>query len=432
MGHRIMSFETFTDKPESECNKRLSSENFSFDDANKRPKQDFVPSDGPFFSVNPNAFVCASGDLDSSSPWFTSKPSTEVIPDSLPVHFDNCEKSSQFNSREQNFFPIYGYVPRKAVPVGLNHQADIPELNAPDSIEDDSDKWIQTFILPNPDMDSVADNEECDCVDMRSVRCIRQHITEKRENLKNKLGMEKFMQLGFGDMGEEVAVTWDPQDEKLFAEVVRSNPSSFTKNFWDILPLAFPDKCKRDFVSYYFNVYMLRKRAGQNRSDPLYIDSDDDEWEGSEDRYEYDDAIEMDEEEGEDGEEREEEEEEGDEDDELEEEGGSGLESPIDHSNNHTCQGDDLDLGSDVVEESHETRDGKEDVFSEKIDGSRGLGTGVEIGLGFDVQDDSCTSFDVQHNQLAWDIGFDKAKIDELLPTCNVIEEVFGEGSCEK
>jgi len=95
-------------------------------------------------------------------------------------------------------------------------------------------------------------------------------------------------------MGEEVALTWDPQDEKLFAEVVRSNPASFTKNFWDILPLAFPDKCKREFVSYYFNVYMLRKRASQNRSDPLYINSDDDEWEAIEERVESEAELEMD------------------------------------------------------------------------------------------------------------------------------------------
>lgn len=34
----------------------------------------------------------------------------------------------------------------------------------------------------------------------------------------------------------------------------------------------------RDLVSYYFNVFILRKRAKQNRFDPLNIDSDNDEW----------------------------------------------------------------------------------------------------------------------------------------------------------
>ncbi|XP_078164503.1 uncharacterized protein LOC144559359 [Carex rostrata] len=199
--------------------------------------------------------------------------------------------------------------------------------------------------------------------------------------------MEKFIQLGFGDMGEEVALTWDPQDEELFAEVVRSNPASFMKFFWDVPPLAFPEKCKCDFVSYYFNVYMLRKRAGQNRSDPLYINSDDDKWEASKERCESDDEIDM------------------EKDDEHEEE-----------------QEEVEEDGSEV----EETGDEKEDVLPEKTDGSRVL------GLGLDIQEDSCTSFEVQHNQLAWDIGYELAKKDELLPTFDVIEKVFGKGSGDK
>lgn len=368
------------------------------------------------FSVMPDAHAYGSFNPDSSLPWFACKPSREETLDSQPVYPDNYEKASQLNSREESFFPIYECAPRKAIPVGTNHQADIPKFNAEVSVENDSDKWIHACFLPNPDLDPVWDGKECDCVDMGSIRCIRQHIIEVRENMKKKLGMEKFIELGFGDMGEEVALTWDPQDEKLFAEVVRSNPASFTKNFWDILPLAFPDKCKRDFVSYYFNVYILRKRAGQNRSDPLYIDSDDDEWEASEERFESEDEIEM---------EKEEEHEEELEDDDCEEDG-SGLESSVGQPSNVTCQGDDIGLGSDVIEEAEETGDEKEDVLPEKTDGSRGL------GLGLDIQDDSCTSFEVEHNQLAWDMGFEHAKRDELLPTFDVIEEVFGKGSCDE
>jgi hypothetical protein len=248
---------------------------------------------------------------------------------------------------------------------------------------------------------------------MGSIRCIRQHIIEMRDKIKKKIGMEMFIQLGLDDMGEEVGISWDPQDEKLFAEVVRSNPASFTKNFWNILPLAFPDKCKREFVSYYFNVYILRKRAGQNRSDPLYIDSDDDEWETTEERFESVDELEMEKEEGQEDEYEDEEDEE-----EEEEEDGSGLESSVDYTNDITCQGDDIGLDSDVIEEEEgQTGYEKEDVLPEKTYESRGL------GLGLDVQDDSCTSFDMQHNEMTWDIGF------ELLPTYDVIKEVFGKGS---
>jgi ELM2 domain len=351
-----------------------------------------------------NAYVSDYYNSDSSQPWFAYQPSREETLDCLPLYPDNYEKASQINSTEESFFPIYECAPRKAIPVGSNYQADIPEFNEEALIKDDLDKWIRDGFLANSDLDPVWDGEECDCVNMGSIRCIRLHIIEVRENMKKNLGMEKFIQLGFGDMGEEVALTWDPQDEKLFAEVVRSNPASFTKNFWDILPLAFPDKCKRELVSYYFNVYILRKRASQNRSDPLYINSDDDEWEAIEERVESEDELEMDNEE--------------EQEDSGEEEDGSGLESSVDQPSNVTCQGDNVGLSSDVIEEADETGDGKDHVLPERTDSSRGLRLGI--------QDDSCMSFEVQHDQLARDIG----KKDELLSTFDVIEEVFGKESC--
>ena len=47
--------------------------------------------------------------------------------------------------------------------------------------------------------------------------------------------------------------------------------------------MVFPSRTKKDIVSYYFNVFMLKVRAEQNRLDPRNIDSDDDEWQGSDD-----------------------------------------------------------------------------------------------------------------------------------------------------
>ncbi|KAJ6734803.1 DNA BINDING PROTEIN [Salix purpurea] len=83
-------------------------------------------------------------------------------------------------------------------------------------------------------------------------------------------------------MGEVIANKWTGEEEQAFHEVVLSNPVSLRKNFWDHLPSTFPSRTKKELVSYYFNVFMLQKRADQNRFDPLNIDSDDDEWQKNE------------------------------------------------------------------------------------------------------------------------------------------------------
>lgn len=144
-----------------------------------------------------------------------------------------------------------------------------------------------TCVIPMPDNEATAkfcyeNVGHCKCLDHGSIRCIRQHVTEAREKLRQNLGLEVFSELGFCDMGEEVAEKWTEEEEIAFHNVVLSNPMSLGKNFWDHLPAAFPSRTKKDFVSYYSNVFMLRKRAEQNRVDPVYIDSDDDEWQTTE------------------------------------------------------------------------------------------------------------------------------------------------------
>ncbi|EPS62161.1 hypothetical protein M569_12631, partial [Genlisea aurea] len=120
----------------------------------------------------------------------------------------------------------------------------------------------------------------CSCPNRGSMRCVQQHVKEARERLLNSVGDEKFLQLGFLDMGEEVASNWTPDEERLFHEIVFSNPKSRGRNFWSCLRDAFPHSTMKELVSYYFNVFMLRRRAVQNRSFVLEIDSDDDdvEW----------------------------------------------------------------------------------------------------------------------------------------------------------
>ncbi|CAL0312206.1 unnamed protein product [Lupinus luteus] len=197
---------------------------------------------------------------------------------------------------------------RKPVPVGPNHQAVIPvwtgKLNKisnfgiynddnPSSAlvsihpaHDNEERLMGTRVLPMPDSSLYysakcnKDGEgrsECNCLDQSSIRCVRHHVREARENMKKSLGMENFVNLGFCDMGEDVALKWSEEDGEFFHEVVYSNPASVGINFWNHLSAAFPARTNKEIVSYYFNVFILRRRAAQNRSRFLDIDSDDDE-----------------------------------------------------------------------------------------------------------------------------------------------------------
>ena len=143
-----------------------------------------------------------------------------------------------------------------------------------------------TCIIPMPNTkpclsiryEAARGRIDCGCLDEGSVRCVRQHILEAREELLKSVGHEKFVNLGFYDMGEEVSCKWAKEEERVFHEVVYSRPVSLGQNFWKHLAQVFPDRTTKEIVNYYFNVFMLRKRAAQNRSNPLDIDSDDDEF----------------------------------------------------------------------------------------------------------------------------------------------------------
>lgn len=139
---------------------------------------------------------------------------------------------------------------------------------------DNEEKWMGTCIIPMPDSNSFAHNidqvgrgiMDCDCLDEGSIRCVQQHVMEAREKLLKSLGHEKFVKLGLCDMGEEVSCKWSEEEEQVFHEVVYSNPFSLGRNFWKQLSSVFPSRTKKEIVSYYFNVFVLRRRAVQNRS----------------------------------------------------------------------------------------------------------------------------------------------------------------------
>ncbi|KAK4788592.1 hypothetical protein SAY86_019911 [Trapa natans] len=174
--------------------------------------------------------------------------------------------------------------PPQKVPVGPQFQAKVPDW---DGLTSESDsKWLGISIWPlerteyrgliERDPIGKGRQDSCGCQFQGSAECIRFHIAEKRGKVKLELG-SAFYRLKLDNMGEEVELSWSDAEQKRFSAIVKSNPQSQDKCFWDHLFKAFCNKGREELVSYYFNVFLLKRRAYQNRFALDNIDSDDEE-----------------------------------------------------------------------------------------------------------------------------------------------------------
>ncbi|WMV11459.1 hypothetical protein MTR67_004844 [Solanum verrucosum] len=176
---------------------------------------------------------------------------------------------------------------KKIASIGSEFQADIPEWNK-DIYESDS-KWLgnriwpldkneQSRILIERDPAGKGRVDTCGCEYAGSYDCIRFHLSEKRKKLKVELG-SAFYHWKFDCMGEKVALSWTSKDKQKFHDIAKSIPLSEDESFsyWPDLFKFFPHKSRESLVSYYFNVFNLRRIGQQNRMNTCYVDSDDDE-----------------------------------------------------------------------------------------------------------------------------------------------------------
>lgn len=179
---------------------------------------------------------------------------------------------------------------RDRVPVGADHQAEVPEWTG-ETYESDS-KWLGRKVWPlekrerNNNLIEIerigkGRQDSCGCAYPGSEECVRFHISEKRRRLKLEIGMG-FYHWKFDKMGEEVGYCWSKEEEKEFHDIVKSNTCIHGKDFWEKLAKNFPSKNKESLVSYYFNVFLLQQRAQQNRATPNELNSDEEEDSGFE------------------------------------------------------------------------------------------------------------------------------------------------------
>lgn len=181
---------------------------------------------------------------------------------------------------------IYRHSPSR-IPTGPAYQAQVPEWTL-DASECDL-KWLGTRVWP---LDKVEhkylverdpigkgrQEDSCGCQDQGSLVCVRFHIAEKRLRVKRELA-SAFYLWRFNKMGDEVKMFWTKEEQNKFSDTIASNLSCFGESFWQKIFEAFPLKSRADLVSYYYNVYILERRAHQNRFTPNKIDSDDEEFE---------------------------------------------------------------------------------------------------------------------------------------------------------
>ncbi|KAJ8540542.1 hypothetical protein K7X08_034009 [Anisodus acutangulus] len=278
------------------------------DEGNKQKSDSGNIAEIPF-SPDQDVDICIDGSASNTS-WPTSSTSEEDV--GFEVPFDTLTSpeyyipSRTITHQREVYFSLLRNSPQKLVPIGPDFQAELPEWGVPimeethenmnlpsQALESErvdhicvENKFAGTYIIPMRNVELPADEGEiagagrgeCSCEDKGSMRCVRLHIKEAREKLEISLGEETFVRLGFCGMGEVVTQKWCEEEEDLFHEVVFSNPASLGKDFWNNLAIKFPSRIRKELISYYFNVFILRKRAKQNRFDPSNIDSDNDEW----------------------------------------------------------------------------------------------------------------------------------------------------------
>ncbi|KAJ0427454.1 putative transcription factor & chromatin remodeling ARID family [Helianthus annuus] len=178
----------------------------------------------------------------------------------------------------------------------VNVGAEVPEWAG--FVSESDPKWLGTRMWPPPE-DKNGEHEadpgvigkgrqsSCTCMNPASADCVRFHIAENRKKVERALG-QLFYKWKFDHMGEEAALSsWSLEEESEFKSLVikarqeladkSKSRHEIMNNFWRRASESIPTKTKGDLVSYYFNVFVLRRRSYQNRIMPENIDSDDDE-----------------------------------------------------------------------------------------------------------------------------------------------------------
>ncbi|CAI9111738.1 OLC1v1012037C1 [Oldenlandia corymbosa var. corymbosa] len=217
-------------------------------------------------------------------------PSLSVHGSSIPVHSSrSLAKDSpikkQFSPHRQSIRSlnlIDDDPQRMVIPVGPRFQADVPEWTGPQNDSGNS-KWLGTQIWPIKGggkgsatrVIGEGRSESCSCSSPASIECVQRHIIEKRLVLLCDLG-SAFFRMKLDETGEQIARSWTPNEQDKYNLLASNNRVSDGKDFLKHALKCFPNKCQKAIMSYYFNVYILRRMSQQTRLSKQ-VDTDDEE-----------------------------------------------------------------------------------------------------------------------------------------------------------
>lgn len=242
-------------------------------------------------------FVDTDGSVNGSNPitpeHMTLQESTSLdldhSSDSLNLEESKGERldTPRQSIRLLNF--IGDHLQRMAIPIGPRFQADVLEwsgspsevyINGRDG-DSNSSRWLGTQVWPieGQNVKTTARvvgkgrPNSCSCVSQGSIDCVKRHILEERLILQFDLG-PVFFNWKFDEMGEEVSKSWTLKEQESFDLLAKTNLQSSGKNFLKHAMKCFPSKCKKDIMSFYFNVFIPRRMSLQNRSLVKQVDGD--------------------------------------------------------------------------------------------------------------------------------------------------------------
>ncbi|KAG6697600.1 hypothetical protein I3843_09G202000, partial [Carya illinoinensis] len=179
------------------------------------------------------------------------------------------------------------HLPRRlVVPIGPKFQAEVPEWRGHEN-ESENLKWLGTRVWPmesqiketSTRMKAVEKGRRnsCSCALPKSVDCIKRHVLVSKLVLESEIG-PAFFSWKFDEMGEAVSKSWTLKEQRRFESLVKKNPLSEEKHFWELASKQFPSKSKKNILSYYYNVYIPRRMIRfRTRSSPYGSYSDDDQ-----------------------------------------------------------------------------------------------------------------------------------------------------------
>ncbi|PPD75710.1 hypothetical protein GOBAR_DD27367 [Gossypium barbadense] len=179
---------------------------------------------------------------------------------------------------------VFDYDVDIQVPIGPLFQVEVPEWTG--VVSESDSKWLGTRVWPLEkkenrtfiELDRIGKGrpDSCGCHIQNSIQCVRFHVSQKRMKIKLELG-SAFNKWNFDQMGEYVAIAWGEEEKSMFSSIIKSNSPSLDKSFWDEIYKYFRNKSREELVCYYYNAFLLQRRANQNRTTPSNINSDDEE-----------------------------------------------------------------------------------------------------------------------------------------------------------